>query len=166
MVRELEALSEEERRALRGSKFAPLASLPPPPSFQPRLAHPGGPLRTNKAAALAKFLERKLQEPNGLASINPDLLEIAVQNAKHTVLSGGTSNSGSKIQHVDSFGDSQDSTDGGKVESSELKKYKKKKKKNKNKNKKTEKEKNNKKRKIVEEPGVAMVKKSKRKSKL
>ncbi|XP_040993987.1 uncharacterized protein LOC121240574 [Juglans microcarpa x Juglans regia] len=164
MVRDLEALSEEERRALRGSKFAPLPSLPPPPSSQPRLAHPGGPLRTNKAAALAKFLARKLQEPNGLASINPDLLDIAVQNAKHTVLSSGTSNSGSKIQHVDSFGDSEDSTDGGKVESSELKKYKKKKKKKKNK-KKTEKEKNNKKRKIVEEPGCAMVKKSKKKSK-
>lgn len=42
----------------------------------------------------------------------------------------------------------QDSTDGGKVESSELKKYKKKKKK-KNKNKKTEKDKNNKKQKVV-----------------
>ena len=43
-------------------------------------------MRTNKAAALAKFLERKLQEPDGLASINPDLVEIAVQNAKRTVL--------------------------------------------------------------------------------
>lgn len=50
------------------------------------MAHPGGPLTTNKAAALAKFLERKLQEPNGLASINPDLLELAVKNAKDTVL--------------------------------------------------------------------------------
>jgi hypothetical protein len=45
-------------------------------------------LRTNKAAALAKFLERKLKEPSGLASINSDLLELAVQNAKQTVLSG------------------------------------------------------------------------------
>lgn len=45
-------------------------------------------MRTNKAAALAKFLERKLQEPDGLASINPDLVELAVQNAKHAVLSG------------------------------------------------------------------------------
>ncbi|KAG6764885.1 hypothetical protein POTOM_032374 [Populus tomentosa] len=50
------------------------------------LAHPGGPLRTNKAAALAKFLERKLQDPNGLASIDPDILELAVKNAKDTVL--------------------------------------------------------------------------------
>lgn len=50
-----------------------------------RLAHPGGPLTTNKAAALAKFLERKLQDPNGLASIDPDLLEVAVKNAKSAV---------------------------------------------------------------------------------
>ncbi|CAN0855860.1 hypothetical protein LINGRAHAP2_LOCUS6350 [Linum grandiflorum] len=84
----MEELSEEERKALRGSKFAP---LPPPPSSRsnhPRLAHPGGPLKTNKAAALAKFLERKLQEPNGLDSLNPDLLELAVKNAKRTVSSG------------------------------------------------------------------------------
>lgn len=53
-----------------------------------RLAHPGGPLRTNKAAALAKFLERKLQDPNGLASLNPDLIELAVKNAKETVNAG------------------------------------------------------------------------------
>lgn len=50
-----------------------------------RLAHPGGPVKTNKAAALAKFLERKLQQPDGLKSINPDLLELAVKNAKETV---------------------------------------------------------------------------------
>jgi hypothetical protein len=49
------------------------------------LAHPGGPVTTNKAAALAKFLERKLKDPNGLATINPDLLELAVNNAKKTV---------------------------------------------------------------------------------
>ena len=42
-------------------------------------------MTTNKAVALAKFLERKLQDPNGLASINPDLLELAVKNAKDTV---------------------------------------------------------------------------------
>ncbi|KAJ4827265.1 hypothetical protein Tsubulata_050059 [Turnera subulata] len=83
----MEGLSEEEKRALRGSKFAP---LPPPSSSrpqQPRLAHPGGPLKTNKAAALAKFLERKLQDPNGLATIDPDLLELAVKDAKSTVSS-------------------------------------------------------------------------------
>ncbi|XP_062150299.1 uncharacterized protein LOC133858855 isoform X2 [Alnus glutinosa] len=158
----MEELSEEERRALRGSKFAPLPSLPPlPPRSQPRLAHPGGPLRTNKAAALAKFLERKLKEPSGLASINPDLLELAVQNAKHTVLSGGTSNSGSTILHVDSFGDPEDSSEEGNVGSSELKKFKNKKKKNKKKEKKK-----NKKRKMAEETGCYMVKKRKQKSRL
>lgn len=52
-----------------------------------RLAHPGGPLKTNKAAALAKFLERKLQDPNGLSSIDPDLIELAVKNARDTVIS-------------------------------------------------------------------------------
>ncbi|KAJ0815766.1 hypothetical protein HanLR1_Chr00c0641g0764831 [Helianthus annuus] len=42
-------------------------------------------MKTNKAAALAKFLERKLQEPSGLSSINPKLVELAVKNAKETV---------------------------------------------------------------------------------
>lgn len=42
-------------------------------------------MKTNKAAALAKFLERKLQEPNGLASVDPKLVELAVKNAKETV---------------------------------------------------------------------------------
>lgn len=117
----VDELSEDEKRALRGSKFAPLPSLPPPRS-QPRysihlhlhrfplgffflsaidyirvciyrLAHPGGPLTTNKAAALAKFLERKLQDPNGLGSINPQLVERAVQNAKRTVFASKTLNS-------------------------------------------------------------------------
>merc|ERR1712071_371215 len=106
MVKDLEALSEDERRALRGSKFAPLPSLPPPRS-QPRLAHPGGPVKTNKAAALAKFLERKLQEPNGLASINPHLVELAVNKAKRSVFASGMSNSGTPIRHVDSIGDSE-----------------------------------------------------------
>lgn len=110
-----EELTEDEKRALRGSKFAPLTSRPSSSRSQPprfffhslgffvsffsiwnsdlrgcfvyRLAHPGGPLKTNKAAALAKFLERKLQDPNGLASIDPDLLELAVKNAKDTVIS-------------------------------------------------------------------------------
>lgn len=118
MVKKTEELSEEEKKALRGSKFAPLPSLPPSSSrsqprfnftsnfflfllfnyffllypctfysFVHRLAHPGGPLTTNKAAALAKFLERKLKDPEGLSSINPDLLELAVKNAKDTVIS-------------------------------------------------------------------------------
>ena len=38
MVKELEGLTEEDRRALRGSKFAPLpsSSARPPSSSQPR----------------------------------------------------------------------------------------------------------------------------------
>jgi len=65
--------------------------------FCDRLAHPGGPLATNKAVALAKFLERKLKDPNGLASINPDLLELAVNNAKQTVHASNSSNSVSPL---------------------------------------------------------------------
>lgn len=56
-----------------------------------RQAHPGGPLKTNKAAALAKFLERKLQKPNGLASVDPRLVELAVKNAQETVQSSNYS---------------------------------------------------------------------------
>lgn len=55
-----------------------------------RLAHPGGAIKTNKAAALAKFLERKLQDPQGLASIDPDLVELAVRKAKDSVTSGNS----------------------------------------------------------------------------
>ncbi|KAK8461035.1 hypothetical protein SEVIR_2G437900v4 [Setaria viridis] len=100
-------LSDEERRAMRGSKFAP---LPPPPSTsrpQPRMAHPGGPLTTNKAAALAKFLERKLQQPDGLDSLNPDLVKLAVKNAKETMKAskGEASTSGRVVRHVSSFED-------------------------------------------------------------
>lgn len=58
-----------------------------------RLAHPGGPLATNKAAALAKFLERKRKDPNGLTSINPELLELAVNNAKQTLYASNICNS-------------------------------------------------------------------------
>ncbi|XWS14052.1 hypothetical protein CRYUN_Cryun36dG0090600 [Craigia yunnanensis] len=140
--REIE-LSEEERRALRRSKFAPLPSLHPPSRSQSRLAHPGGPLTTNKAAALAKFLERKLQDPNGLSSINPDLLELAVNNAKATVFQSGTSNSGSMVRHVDSFGDSEDSWEEANFENPETKKDKKKNK-NKKQKKKNRKNKNKK----------------------
>ncbi|CBI26087.3 hypothetical protein VitviT2T_006346 [Vitis vinifera] len=160
MVKELEGLTEEDRRALRGSKFAPLpsSSARPPSSSQPRLAHPGGPLTTNKAAALAKFLERKLHEPGGLASLNPDLLELAVKNAKDTVNASGTSKSGRTIRHVTSFGETENSHKEEEVENSELKKHKKKKKK---------KEKKKKgKQKTVEDPGHATVKGPKKKLKL
>ncbi|KAH0854142.1 hypothetical protein HID58_090182 [Brassica napus] len=94
-----------------------------------RLAHPGGPLKTNKAAALAKFLERKLQDPNGLSSIDPPLLRVSTTLRQDSLMitsflkalvsieceglifydtlliSGGTSISGRRIQHVASFED-------------------------------------------------------------
>ncbi|XP_072997363.1 uncharacterized protein [Typha latifolia] len=122
-------LTEDERRALRGSKFAPLPAPPPPSRIQPRLAHPGGPVTTNKAAALAKFLERKLQQPDGLESINPDLLELAVKNAKETVKAscGGPSTSGRVVRHVSSFGDSSEVSGDDQEEAEEMKKKKRKK---------------------------------------
>ncbi|KAK1390483.1 Sucrose nonfermenting 4 [Heracleum sosnowskyi] len=144
----MEGLSEEDKKALRGSKFAPL----PPPSRSssshstPRLAHPGGPLKTNKGAALAKFLERKLQDPAALASINPQLLELAVKNAKETIR-GGSSSSGRIVQHVNSFGDSEETLEKMDYEPQVHKKKKENKMKGKNKNKK----KKNKRQKIVEE---------------
>ncbi|BAT80240.1 hypothetical protein VIGAN_02323800 [Vigna angularis var. angularis] len=161
MVKEIETLTEDERRALRGSKFAP---LPRTSSSKPRLAHPGGPLATNKAAALAKFLERKLKDPNGLASINPDLLELAVNNAKQTVHASGTSNFQRTIRHVDSFGDfdSKDSSEDELNELSEVKECKRKKKK---KEKKKKEKKKNKKRKNAEVLGCAVIKKPKQKFK-
>lgn len=45
-------------------------------------------MATNKAAALAKFLKRKLNEPGGAASLDPALVERAVDNAKATALAG------------------------------------------------------------------------------
>ncbi|KAI9093212.1 hypothetical protein K1719_027226 [Acacia pycnantha] len=104
MVKEIETLSEDERHALRGSKFVPLSSLPRTSKSQPRSAHLGRPVTTNKAATLAKFLERKLKEPDGLACINHDLLELAVNNDKQTIL-GSSSNLERSVRHVDSFGD-------------------------------------------------------------
>ncbi|XP_038988709.1 uncharacterized protein LOC103707299 isoform X3 [Phoenix dactylifera] len=102
-----QALTEDERRALRGSKFAP---LPAPSRAQTRVPHPGGPVTTNKAAALARFLERKLQQPDGLKSVDPNLLELAVRNAKATVHASneGPSASGRMIRHVSSFGNSSE----------------------------------------------------------
>ncbi|XP_022555334.1 uncharacterized protein LOC111204557 isoform X2 [Brassica napus] len=145
----MEELTEDEKRALRGSKFAPLTSLPSSSRSQlPRLAHPGGPLKTNKAAALAKFLERKLQDPNGLSSIDPDLIELAVKNAKDTVISSGASSSGRRIQHVAKFEDVEiSSDDDDKIENTKF--TKKKKKKNAKKKKEEKKKKKNKKHKII-----------------
>ncbi|KAI7737453.1 hypothetical protein M8C21_002851 [Ambrosia artemisiifolia] len=137
----MDSLTEDERKALRGSKFAPLPSAVSTTSrSQPRLAHPGGPMKTNKAAALAKFLERKMQEPTGLSSINPKLVELAVKNAKETVRASNASTSERKIQHVNSFNDSEDPFEDD--EEMKVKPIKKKKKKNK-KNKKNKKQKVN-----------------------
>ncbi|CAI8590056.1 unnamed protein product [Vicia faba] len=151
MTKEIETLTEEERRALRGSKFAPLPTLPHSNKPKPRLAHPGGPVATNKAAALAKFLERKLKGPKGLTSINPDLLELAVNNAKQTVYTSGTSSSGRNVRHVESFGD-LDASEEERNDLLDLKECKKKRKKKKQKKK-------NKKRKEVEDTGYAVMKK-------
>ncbi|KAF5736964.1 hypothetical protein HS088_TW14G01119 [Tripterygium wilfordii] len=155
----MDGLSDEERKALRGSKFAPLP--PPPPSrSRSKLAHPGGPLTTNKAAALAKFLERKLQDPNGLSSIDPDILERAVENARDTVFAS-TSNSGRSIRHVTSFGDSEESFEEESTETSKPKKQKEKKNK-----KEKKKKKKNKKQKAPEDGECATLKKPKKRMKL
>ncbi|KAJ6819085.1 uncharacterized protein M6B38_405110 [Iris pallida] len=146
-----EDLSEDERRALRGSKFAPLPTRPLTSSIisQPRQAPRssllsfflGGAMKTNKAAALAKFLERKLHQPGGLDSIDPDLLQLAVDNAKETLhisTHGGASSSGRIVRHVSSFGDSSEESgeDQDKMEEIKLKKKKKKRKEKKEKKKK------------------------------
>ncbi|XP_038890855.1 uncharacterized protein LOC120080295 [Benincasa hispida] len=155
----MEDLTEEERRALRGSKFAPLPSQSTSSRSQPRLAHPGGPLKTNKAAALAKFLKRKLhQDPNALSSIDPQILDLAVRNAKASVLSGGSSGSGTNIRHVDTFDDPEASLDDGEAMNSEPRQQKKKKKKKKNKK--------NKRQKIVNDSGCGVGKKPKKKLRL
>lgn len=91
-------------------------------------------MKTNKAAALAKFLERKSLEPSGLSSINPKLVELAVKNAKETVRASNASNSERRIQHVNSFGDYEDMIEEDQemeVKPIKLKKKKNKKKKNK-----------------------------------
>ncbi|CAL5346998.1 unnamed protein product [Camellia sinensis] len=167
--RSMEGLTDEERRALRGSKFAhlPLASSSSRSKPKPRLPHPGGPLTTNKATALVKFLERKLQEPNGLVSIKPKLVERAVKNAKDIV------NARRIVRHVDSFGDyevvyfcvpviifgkaSINRYGGEKIESKKHKKKKKKKKK---------KDKGKKKKKSSKDIADAVVKRPKKKLKL
>ncbi|KAH9328378.1 hypothetical protein KI387_000486, partial [Taxus chinensis] len=102
---QLDSLTEEERRALRQSRFSSPPPATPSPSSQPRLAHPGGPVATNKAVALAKFLQRKLQEPGGSASLDPNLVEKAVQDAKSALYAEGNSKSTKRVRHVDSFSD-------------------------------------------------------------
>ncbi|KAI6683983.1 hypothetical protein NL676_029896 [Syzygium grande] len=162
----MEGLSEEDKRALRGSKFAPLPSLPPP--SRPRLAHPGGAIRTNKAAALAKFLERKLQEPQGLASIDPNLVELAVKNAKDCATASSTSTSGKIIRHVDSFDNPQDHFNAGQTGTSTEMNSKRKNKKMMKKDKKKKKKKDDKKikKRRIPEDVVRTVKKKSKKMKL
>lgn len=58
-------------------------------------------MATNKAAALAKFLKRKLAE-DGAASLDPALVERAVENAK------GHSVAVANVRHVDSFSDTDE----------------------------------------------------------
>ncbi|PKA57655.1 hypothetical protein AXF42_Ash016701 [Apostasia shenzhenica] len=101
------------------------------------LAHPNGPMATNKAAALAKFLERKLQQPGGLNSLDPVHLEIAVNNAKATVnaSNGRASSSGVAIRHVSSFGGAVEPESDRVFEIDNLKETRIKKKKKKKKNK-------------------------------
>ncbi|KAG6432153.1 hypothetical protein SASPL_103727 [Salvia splendens] len=101
----MEGLTEDEKKALRGSKFAPLPPGTNQARPQSRLAHPGGPMKTNKAAALAKFLERKLQEPNGLASVDPKLVEHIIDI--FCFCSGGASTSGRIVHHVNKFDDAE-----------------------------------------------------------
>ncbi|CAK9229952.1 unnamed protein product [Sphagnum troendelagicum] len=115
---EFESLSEEERRALRISRFHAMpvlssSSASSSQHSQPRLAHPGGPLATNKAVALGKFLKRKLSEPGGATSLDPALVEQAVNNAKATVEAGKGQllKSGVKVLHVDSFSGSDKEDD-------------------------------------------------------
>ncbi|XP_055818261.1 uncharacterized protein LOC129887258 [Solanum dulcamara] len=154
----MEQLSEEEKKALRGSKFAPLPSALSSSRSQPRLAHPGGSMKTNKAAALAKFLDRKLQDPSGLSSLDPRLIELAVKNAKHTLQSSGASSRGRIVQHVDSFGDSEESAEDEEIKISVQKKSKK--------NKKRKKLKKEKQHKKLEESSSGTAKKPKKKLKL
>lgn len=138
---QLETLSEEDRRALRRSRFsslAPAASSPKPdkPQSSPRVAHPGGPVATNKAVALAKFLQRKLQEPSGSASLDPDLVERAVEDAKSSLHADENSKSTKRIRHVDSFSEGIEETQVLELDKPDLgpdKAFKPKKKKNKKK---------------------------------
>ncbi|KAL7592748.1 hypothetical protein Lser_V15G31655 [Lactuca serriola] len=104
------------------------------PSGRKLLAHPGGPMKTNKVVAVAKFLERKSQEPSGLSSINSKLVELAVKNAKETVRACNASNSERRIQHINSFSDDKDMIE--EDQEMEAKPIKLKKKKNKKKKKK------------------------------
>ncbi|CAI5526264.1 unnamed protein product [Closterium sp. Naga37s-1] len=75
-------------------------------SCSDRTAHPGGPLATNKAAALSRFLQRRLAasaeggEGGERGALDPRLVEVAVRNAQATLVAGGGA-----VRHVDCFND-------------------------------------------------------------
>lgn len=102
---EIETLTEDERRALRASRFAghsESTSGQPNRSRPTRLAHPGGTIATNKAAALTRFLQRKFEA--GLSSeLQPDLVDRAVRNAEASLIDDVSY--GGKIKHVTAFED-------------------------------------------------------------
>lgn len=128
---QLDNLSEDERRALRGSRFAPLSTrVSNEVKVGARIPHPGGPVATNKAAALAKFLQRKLEKSSGTASLDPVLVEAAVNNAKAT-LHGLSSTTTLKVRHVETFSESDKETEGEGLEKAKAVEVKGKKKKRK-----------------------------------
>lgn len=59
---------------------------------------------------MAKFLQRKLQEPSGSASLDPDLVERAVEDAKSSLHADENSKSTKRIRHVDSFSEGIEET--------------------------------------------------------
>ncbi|GJP68691.1 hypothetical protein CLOP_g25351 [Closterium sp. NIES-67] len=119
-VSELDQLTDDERRALRASRFS--ARLPSPPrsshsataAAAARQAHPGGPLATNKAAALSRFLQRRLaagaEAGERGAPLDPRLVEVAVRNAQATLVAAASSRTGA-VRHVDCFEDGKPGDD-------------------------------------------------------
>ncbi|CAI5947031.1 unnamed protein product [Closterium sp. NIES-65] len=113
-VSEIELLTDDERRALRASRFS-AERLPSPPrsshsasAAAARQAHPGGPLATNKAAALSRFLQRRLaasgegSKGGERGALDPRLVEVAVRNAQATLVAAASSGGGA-VRHVDCF---------------------------------------------------------------
>ncbi|CAI5518880.1 unnamed protein product [Closterium sp. Naga37s-1] len=113
-VSEIELLTDDERRALRASRFSAERLLSPPRSSHSasaaaaRQAHPGGPLATNKAAALSRFLQRRLaasgegSKGGERGALDPRLVEVAVRNAQATLVAAASSGGGA-VRHVDCF---------------------------------------------------------------
>lgn len=119
---ELDTLSDAERRALRISRFAQEAPPTASSSRQsqlPRLAHPGGPIATNKAAALARFLKRKV-DAGTAGALDLDLVELAVRNAKSSIAptAGGRGQAKVSIRHVAEFEGDEVPTNGEELNAS------------------------------------------------